>query len=231
MHPAPERNVMVSYSRDEQRTLPRPHLARTIVPLTYEDLDGAAALFAYTFDENPFLRRLFALAKCGYRVALREFFYFTCEKRGRTGGFHLGCRAGARLLGGAGLTPPEFVPWPHSLAARYERFRASIGPDAASEYERFITLVNRHRPVRPHHTLEVIGIRPQARGQGHGRALLDAIHARAEAHPTSTGVYAETTSVQAVALYEHFGYRVVGWEPFDEQDIWCLFRPNGRGRR
>ena len=221
---------MVSCSLDEQQTLVHPYPTGTIVPLGYEDLDRAAAHFAYTFDENPFLRRLFGSATIGYRPALREFFYFTCEKRGLTGGFHLGCRAGERLLGGAGIASPEFVPWPHALAARYEAFRSCIGPQAAAEYERFVTLVGRHRPARPHHTLEVIGIKEQARGRGHGRALLNAIHARAEAHPTSTGVYADTTSVQTVALYEHFGYSVIGWEPFGEQDIWCLFRPNKKGR-
>ena len=219
---------MLSYSLDEQRTLVRPHPEETIVPLTSADLDGAAALFAYTFDTNPFLRRLLATATIGYRPALRELFYFTCEKRGLTGGLHLGCRIGERLLGGAGITPPEFVPWPHALATRYEWFRSAIGPQATAEYERFVTLVGRHRPTRPHHTLEVIGVRPQARGRGHGRALLDAIHAIAESHPGSTGVYTNTTSVQSVALYEHFGYRVVGWEPFGDHDIWCLFRPNRR---
>ncbi len=104
-----------------------------------------------------------------------------------------------------------------------------LGPVAAAEYERFVTLVGRHRPPRPHHALEVIGVRAQARGRGHGRALLDAVHAIAEAHPTSTGVAIATTEVRAVGLYEHFGYRVVGWEPLGDHDLWCLFRPNGRG--
>ena len=72
----------------------------------------------------------------------------------------------------------------------------------------------------------MLGVLPGYQGQGHGGALLDAVHALAEPHPTATGVYLDTETEKNVGLYERFGYRVVGREQLADLPIWCMFRPN-----
>lgn len=58
----------------------------------------------------------------------------------------------------------------------------------------------RYPVAEAHHHLNMIGVRPDAQGQGHGRRLLESVHALAAADPASAGV-SLTTEVEAnVAL-------------------------------
>ncbi|MFQ5795461.1 MAG: hypothetical protein ACE5JP_10490 [Candidatus Bipolaricaulia bacterium] len=72
-----------------------------------------------------------------------------------------------------------------------------------------------------------MGVHPETQGKGHRRALLNAIHALSEAHPTSIGVALDTENPVNVPLYKHFGYRIVKKTKLDDVDVWCMFRPNG----
>jgi hypothetical protein len=63
--------------------------------------------------------------------------------------------------------------------------------------------------------------------RGHARALLEAVHALAAADPQSAGVSLSTELAKNVALYQHFGYAVVGHARVSpEMETWSLFRPN-----
>ena len=116
---------------------------------------------------------------------------------------------------------------PAALQSRWGWFAALIGPQATARLGRFIQLTEQHRLPVLYLSLAVLGVLPEARGRGHGRALLDATHALAETHPFTDGVYLDTETASNVALYEHCGYRVVSREQLDDLTIWCMFRPNG----
>jgi GNAT superfamily N-acetyltransferase len=79
-----------------------------------------------------------------------------------------------------------------------------------------------------HHHLNMIGVRRAHQGRGLARALLEAAHDLAKAHPGSGGVSLTTEYAGNLALYERFGYRVHAHARVGEGlESWTLFRPRG----
>jgi ribosomal protein S18 acetylase RimI-like enzyme len=62
-------------------------------------------------------------------------------------------------------------------------------------------------PKDPHHYLFIVGVEPSQQGRGHGRAMLAALNARADA--SGLPCYLETDRESSVRLYESVGYRVL----------------------
>lgn len=111
-----------------------------------------------------------------------------------------------------------------ACAVRFELDWPLLGVE---RWERYPALADRHRPAAPNYGVGVIGVHPDYQGQGIGGRLLDAVHARSLAHPTSTGVYLDTENPASKRFYERCGYRTIAHERLDGAvDIWCLFRPN-----
>jgi ribosomal protein S18 acetylase RimI-like enzyme len=81
-------------------------------------------------------------------------------------------------------------------------------------------------PEDPHYFLGMIGVAPGHQGSGHGRKLLDHIHAMSEADPISTGVGLSTEDPANIPYYERAGYRVMAEVDVGEIHSWCMFRPN-----
>jgi len=63
---------------------------------------------------------------------------------------------------------------------------------------------------RPHHHLNMIGVRAEVAGTGLSRPLLEAVATMSRDDTGSCGVSLTTELAKNVTLYEHFGYRVVG---------------------
>jgi ribosomal protein S18 acetylase RimI-like enzyme len=199
----------------------------TVIAIPDDQLDGAVEVLARAFADYPVMRYCFADQGANYDWAVREVCRLTCMRWRATGGFLLGRQHAGQLVAVAtGSLPPERRPAPADLDQQFERFIVQIGEGAAERLDAFEGLVDRHRPAAPYFFLNVIGVLPEAQGQGHARALLDVVHAQCAAHPTATGVYLDTEVLGNVALYERFGYRIVGQERLDDLDIWCMFRPN-----
>lgn len=124
-----------------------------------------------------------------------------------------------------GITGPGEADWPDSLAAIYDEFKALIGPEAATRFERYVGLADPPRPATPNYTVGAIGVAPEYQGRGVGRLLLDDIHARSAAHPTSQGVYLDTENPASKRFYERCGYRAIAHERLDGViDIWGMYR-------
>lgn len=66
---------------------------------------------------------------------------------------------------------------------------------------------NRHMGERDHLYLQILGVAPDHQGAGVGGRLLRELLSRADTQ--SLPVYLETESESNVAMYEHFGFRVV----------------------
>ena len=75
----------------------------------------------------------------------------------------------------------------------------------------------RHAPM-PHWFLGPIGVDPAFQGQGFASRLMRPMLERADAE--GVPVFLDTNSEANIALYEHFGFRVVERADMPEADIW-----------
>jgi ribosomal protein S18 acetylase RimI-like enzyme len=199
-------------------TTPRPASTAVIAP---ETLPEAARLLASAFVDDPLMRYLFGDHGVAYQFALHLFFSYLLDQRRRQRALPIGCVSGSRLVGLASISEPA----DEDLEVAWDP-PAFLGSGAAARLDHYNRVVDSFSPRQSHVYLGVLGVHPRAQGLGYGRALLEAVQERSARHPRSTGVYLETTRPDNVALYERFGYRVVGHERLGELRAWCLFRPN-----
>lgn len=204
-------------------------ISTNAIAIPRDRLDEAADVLARAFEHYPVMRYVFADQDAAYQRVLQALFRFSCETRLVRGWPLLGSVHAQDLVGVAGVNGFEEAEQSDLLTALSEQFEAFIGPRASERFARFGAVTEAYRPDQPHLYLGVLGVHPDAQGQGHGRALLDAVHTLAEAHPTATGVALDTELLTNVRLYEHAGYHVTGHARLDDLDIWSMFRPNGAG--
>ena len=76
----------------------------------------------------------------------------------------------------------------------------------------------------PHWYVMVLGVSPEARGTGLGRALLETILAEADA--LGVPVYLETAQPRNVTFYQHMGFTLVEHlvEESSGLDLWGFLR-------
>ena len=102
-----------------------------------------------------------------------------------------------------------------------------LGDEARARYGTFGGTLDAFTTDEPQIHLNMIGVGNAARGRGVGRALLDRVHSFSAARHNSDGVSLNTELPENVALYRHFGYKVVG-EARVSPDLmsWGMFRPD-----
>ena len=206
--------------------MPASQAAPDVVPLSREHLPAAIEVLARAFQSDPLMRYIFAEAEAPYDQCLKELFRFSCEVRYLLDWPLFGSFTDTRLLGVAGVTEPEQKPWPETLVSVYRELQTVIGPRATEHLEQYSSHADSFRPQAPHYHLGMIGVDPAAQGQGHGRALLEAVQALSEQHPASTGVWLDTENPRNVTIYGRCGYGVVAQTHYGGVDIWCMFRLN-----
>lgn len=202
-----------------------PDAATQVIEIPAERQGEAAGLLARAFAHDPLMLHLFDGGP-GYRARLTGFLRYTCEVQLAMGWPLLGLVPRTRLAAVAAVTPPEPAPWPEALTERYTALAARLSPQQRERLECYAALPGARMPDTPLFYVGMIGVRPESQGRGYARRLLDEIHRRAAAHPSTTGVGLDTENKANVQLYQHLGYRVVGRMPFNGLTIWCLFRPN-----
>ena len=89
---------------------------------------------------------------------------------------------------------------------------------------RYETAIEHIRPREPHHFLSVVGVSPERQRSGLGRALMAALHARADADPTSIGVCLDTCDPDNRAYYESLGYSVIAECETGPLHQWVMLR-------
>jgi GNAT superfamily N-acetyltransferase len=195
-----------------------------------EQLDGAALdeiidVLGDAFAGYPVMR--FVAGPAG-DVAARErrLVALFVTRRYRRGAPLLGIRdpeTGA-LVGAAAMTRPSEPEPPADLSAWVEQVWRELGGEARARYEQYAATWPTLDP-RPHHHLNMIGIRRSHAGRGFARPLLEAVQATADADPESAGVSLTTEIAANVGFYQHFGYRVVGHKTVVPGfDSWGFFR-------
>ena len=106
--------------------------------------------------------------------------------------------------------PPGAFPWSAWRKARATpAFLRVLAADPANfrRFARYGANAERaHRASAPYWYLVVIGVRPEAQRQGHGRALIEPVLARADRDGVDCRL--ETADPANVAYYERFGFEV-----------------------
>lgn len=99
--------------------------------------------------------------------------------------------------------------YPPSLRARLTALRGVLGAGlhGVRNYLRIDEHMTGLHPAEPHHYLFIVGVEPSQQGRGHGRVMLEALNARADA--SGLPCYLETDRESSVRLYESAGYHVL----------------------
>ena len=132
---------------------------------------------------------------------------------------------GDRLLGVALAAAPGRFP----LGLRADLFvyahSLALGPRIIQRFLHLDRFMAVHHLREPHYYLFVLGVEPDSQGRGHGKALLRALNARADAR--GVPCYLETDRPENVRLYRSVGYEVVHEgtiEPLGGLRMWTMQR-------
>ncbi|MEV4436991.1 GNAT family N-acetyltransferase [Streptomyces sp. NPDC049555] len=166
---------------------------------TLDDVQPISRALARAFDDDPMMRWFFP-DDASREVQLGRYFttLFTrqyalhgvCERTDAAAAFWVAPEGQEKAVPDAG-TIQELQ---EILGDRAPVFRDAVQAAAA------------HAPQEPHWYLAVIGADPDARGQGHGSALLRSGLAKADA--AGMPVYLESSKPDNLPVYEHFGFVV-----------------------
>ncbi len=180
----------------------------TIVPLSDGDLLAAAAGLAKAFQDDPL--QTYVFPDPAERAARSPGHFAPLLRYGMRFGEVLTTSdpsAGAAVW----LGPNAWEVTPErAAAAGLDDLPTIMGAAAAKRFFSVLAAVDpyHHNDVpAAHWYVMVVGVSPEAQGQGLGRALLQPIIDRADA--AGQPCYLETTQPKNVAFYEHLGFRRV----------------------
>ena len=200
-----------------------------LVPLGNRDAARAAEVLAAAFRDDPLLAHA-----CPDRQARMKLARLFCRIP-----LHYAARYGEvygssqRLEGVAAWLPSAhfpLTPW-KVLCAVPLSLLVSLGRAGGARLRVAGDHLNAlHRRLAPpeHLFLLILGVAPQFQGQGHAGRLLRPMLARLDRE--GRPCYVDTMQEKNVALYEHFGFRVVEASPVPRTDLvaWALVREPSR---
>ncbi|WP_324617827.1 GNAT family N-acetyltransferase [Cohnella cholangitidis] len=77
-------------------------------------------------------------------------------------------------------------------------------------------------PRWAHHYLIMIGVIPEARGKGVGKALLNHLLNAVNADENSLGVALDTENLENVSLYRRFEFALSGETNLNDMPVYCM---------
>jgi hypothetical protein len=186
-------------------------LGSTIQRLSADRAPDVVSVLCDAFHDYPVMRYVVGTPHADYDRRLTELISFFVFRRLRNGGPLLGVSdERGQLVGAAVMTLPVEPDAPADVLARRDALWRDLGDDARVRYETYATATKPFMTDRPHHHLNMIGVRQANLGSGLARPLLDAVAAISRDDPGSCGVSLTTEVPRNVKLYQHFGYRVTG---------------------
>lgn len=195
--------------------------------LTTDDAAAAVNVLTEAFAGYPVMRYVLAGPAPPDDPRLRTLVRFFVLARLWRDHPVLAARDDGAVVAVATVTPPDPGPGSPELDALREEVWTELGPDARARYEAFGAACEAFTVERPHHHLNMIGVKRSHAGRGLARPLLEAVHAVADGDPGSAGVTLTTETPANLSLYEHFGYRRIGHERVAEGlETWGFFRPS-----
>jgi ribosomal protein S18 acetylase RimI-like enzyme len=181
---------------------------KNIVSLTEENLEAAAESLARAFHNDPL--QTYVFPDEAERAARSPAHFAPLLRYGMLFGEVLtteGLPSGAAVW-----LPPETweITPERASAAGLDDLPDVLGEEAANRFFSVLGAIDpyHHRDVPPAHWyVMVVGVAPEARGQGLGRALLEPIMNRAD--ESRLPCYLETAQPDNVAFYERLGFKKV----------------------
>lgn len=118
--------------------------------------------------------------------------------------------------------PPYAYPFPAPGMLAELRTLLVQGARVRHRWGQAFEALDRLHPLEPHWYLATLGVHPDARGRGHGRALLEAFCAGADRDRVPA--YLETDREENLGLYERAGFSVRERSRFLDVPLWHLYR-------
>ena len=194
-----------------------------IVPLREENLSAAAEALARAFHSDPL--QAYVFPDPIERASRSPEHFAPILRYGLLYGEVL-TTEGETLGASVWLPPGEWEVTPErASAAGLNDLPGAIGEEAAGRFFSALGAVEPyHREVPPHWYLMVVGVSPEGRGRGLGRALIRPIMDRAEA--AGLPCYLETAQPDNVSFYERLGFEQVVdlVEPYSGLRLWTFRR-------
>jgi len=180
--------------------------APNIVPLREENLGAAAEALARAFHNDPL--QAYVFPDPAERAARSPEHFAPILRYGLLFGEVL-TNEGTPLGASVWLPPGEWEVTPERAAEDgIDDLPRAIGEEAAGRFFSALGAIDQyHREIPTHWYLMVVGVSPEGRGRGLGRALIQPIMDRADAAGLSC--YLETAQPDNVAFYEHLGFKQV----------------------
>jgi ribosomal protein S18 acetylase RimI-like enzyme len=196
-----------------------------IISLSEENLNAAAESLARAFHNDPL--QTYVFPDENERAARSPAHFAPLLRYGMLFGEVLTTEG--QPLGAAVWLPPETweVTPERAAAAGLDALPDVLGEEAANRFFSVLGAIDpyHHRDVpAAHWYVMVVGVAPEARGQGLGRALLEPIMNRADA--SGLPCYLETAQPDNVAFYEYLGFKkiVEEVEPQSGLTMWTFRR-------
>jgi GNAT superfamily N-acetyltransferase len=200
------------------------HMAVTV--LSTDRSDAVVTVLCDAFFDYPVMRYVLGDAP-DYPTRLRTlvglFVAARCQPRGLLLGAH---DADGTMVAAAAID----LPGDRAMSPAFEQRRkdtwAELGRDAEARYVAYGQASREFDHGAHHHHLGMIGVRASHQGSGLSRALLEHLHALADADPDSSGISLTTELPRNIGLYEYFGYEITGHARVSpELETWAFFRP------
>jgi ribosomal protein S18 acetylase RimI-like enzyme len=196
-----------------------------VVELGRDQRREAAEILTRALAPYPTMRWVCRSERRGFEERLRSVYRVALAMQRREGQPTLGLLEDGRLVAVAIVHDPARRMTPGSALTGLLWSVLSPARSTMARGHRYETAIARERPRDPHHFLSVIGVDPERQGRGHGRTLMDAIHARADRDPHSAGVCLDTCDPGNRSYYERFGYEIRGRCTTGPLEQWIMLRP------
>jgi GNAT superfamily N-acetyltransferase len=197
----------------------------TVAALSAAQADAAVTVLCEAFHDYPVMRHVLGPGR-DYDRRLRTLIAFFVSARVLRAEPVLGIADNTGAMTAVALvTLPGERASPEQLAVRREAVWEELGAAERARYDAFGIASHRFTIDTPHYHLNMIGVRRSHAGRGLARQLLDAVHNLSQTDSFSCGATLSTESPRNLALYEHFGYRLLGHARVaDDLQTWGFFR-------
>jgi ribosomal protein S18 acetylase RimI-like enzyme len=185
--------------------MPRMESVNKIESATKLELASAASLLAESLFDDPLQQWLFPIEQKRLAATTRMFRHLLKPKL--ADGLVRIVRDSTGEVASVAVWTPPYPPAPSRFERYAESFfmRLTYGQRIHEVRAAFTKLANRH-PSGIFWYLQALATRPEQRGQGHAKCLLDEKFREADSQGVMTAL--ETSSVANVAYYEKHGFQV-----------------------
>jgi GNAT superfamily N-acetyltransferase len=198
-------------------------MTRRVRAGTIDDRDAVLDVCTAAFVTEPAFAHFFGT---DYEPHARSFLGFLLDLR-LDGGIVWVEEVDGRVVAASLWDPPGGTQLPESdQNARWDAVAATFPPDATARLDSYDEAVHSFGPTGDHYYLGVLASDPNARGRGHGAAVLRPGLEAADAEGLPS--FLETGTESNLTFYSRFGFDVTGQLELDDgTHIWCLTRPPG----